>query len=136
MANAAFAVLGDFNQRFDTPGDIFWLEIDDRDPPGADLMRVTEGRTSACWGGQFPLYIDHIVLGPQAAQGLVAASFEQVLFAEDIELQRVLSDHCAIAVTLDLPGPEAVGLKGELLRRIEAVAREIEALEEVVRQLD
>jgi endonuclease/exonuclease/phosphatase family metal-dependent hydrolase len=135
-ADAAFAVLGDFNRRFDTPGDTFWPEIDDQDPPGADLMRVTEGRTSECWGGQFPIYIDHIVLGPQAARGLVADSFEQVLFAEAIELQNVLSDHCAIAVTLDLPGPEAAGLKGELLRRIEAVERELEALEEVVRQLD
>ena len=59
-----------------------------------------------------------------------------MLFAEAIELQNVLSDHCAIAVTLDLPGPEAAGLKGEPLRRIEAVERELEALEEAVRQLD
>jgi hypothetical protein len=82
---------------------------------------VTEGRTSACWGGEFPLYIDHIVLGAQAAGWLIGGSFEQVLFEEDIALQDVLSDHCALAVRLDMPGERAVGRREELRRIVEGL---------------
>jgi len=97
-----FAVLGDFNRRFDAPGDQFFPEIDDGDPAGLDLVRVTEGRRSNCLNGRYPLYIDHIVLDEQAAEMLVANSFQQVLITKAQAQTQKLSDHCPIAVDLNV----------------------------------
>lgn len=101
--NMPFVVLGDFNRRFDAPGDTFWPEIDDAEPANADLTRVTEGLTSQCWNGRFPEYIDHIVLDRLATTWQVPDSFDQLLFsAADARYEDVLSDHCPISVELDL----------------------------------
>ena len=96
-----FVVLGDFNRRFDAAGDEFWLEIDDGDPAGLDLSRATEGARSACWGGRHPRYIDHIVYDRLVAEWVVPGSFEQLVYTES-DKQDVLSDHCPIALTLDV----------------------------------
>ena len=96
-----FVVLGDFNRRFDATGDEFWREIDDGDPEGLDLHRATEGATSECRGGTYPRYIDHIVYDQPVAKWLVPGSFEQLVYAASDEAQG-LSDHCPIAVTLDV----------------------------------
>jgi endonuclease/exonuclease/phosphatase family metal-dependent hydrolase len=102
-----FAVLGDFNRRFERP-DTFWPEIDDGDPPDARLTDVAAGRTSGCWGGEFPRYVDHIVLGRSAAAWLEPGSIRQLLFEPwDARYKSTLSDHCPLAATLDLPGPAA-----------------------------
>lgn len=96
-----FVVLGDFNRRFDAKGDEFWLEIDDGQPKGMDLSRPTEGARSECWGGVHPRYIDHIVYGRMVAEWVISGSFEQLLYTES-DKKSVLSDHCPIAVTLDI----------------------------------
>jgi endonuclease/exonuclease/phosphatase family metal-dependent hydrolase len=99
-AGIPFAVLGDFNRRFEPP-DRFWPEIDDADPPEADLTDVVSGRRSGCWGGEFLRFIDHIVLSRGAAAWVAPGSFEQLLFdPEDTPYRSTLSDHCPIAVTL------------------------------------
>ncbi|MEM1271700.1 MAG: endonuclease/exonuclease/phosphatase family protein [Bacteroidota bacterium] len=98
-----FLVLGDFNRRFDADGDEFYPEIDDAEPPNADLTRVTEGLTSQCENSRFPVYIDHILLDRLSTQWLVGNSFEQILFSDADMAAYDLSDHCPIAVTLDLP---------------------------------
>ncbi len=101
--NIPFVVLGDFNRRFDTPGDTFWPEIDDAEPANADLSRVTEGQTSECWNGRFPKYIDHIALDSLTTGWQVPDSFDQLLFsADDARFEDVLSDHCPISVELEL----------------------------------
>ena len=99
-----FAVMGDFNRRLNISGDDLWDEIDDGVPANADLTKVTEGRTSDCFSGQYPQYIDHIVLDKLSTGWLVANSFDQELYGQPIANQSKLSDHCAIAVTLDMPG--------------------------------
>lgn len=144
----AFAVAGDFNRRFNITGDDFWVEIDDGVPANADLTKVTEGRTSQCFNGQYPQYIDHIVLDKQANQWLQPSSFKQELYLQPIERQSLLSDHCAIAVTLDVPGvfsnnpivsPDTeirddAALEA-ILARIEAIELELQELKTSVESL-
>lgn len=110
-----FAVLGDFNRRL-AEGEALWAEIDDGDPPGADLTLVTDGRVSRCWNGAYPRFIDHIVLDAQAAAWLVPGSFEQLLYdPADARHRATLSDHCPISVRLrpgrasDIPAQPAPG---------------------------
>ncbi len=100
----AFAVMGDFNRRLNLAGDDLWSEIDDGIPANADLTKVTEGKISNCFNGQYPQYIDHIVLDKRATGWLDPSSFDQELYGQPIENQRRLSDHCAIAVTVNVPG--------------------------------
>ena len=94
---AAFAVLGDFNRRFDAPGEDFWREIDDGVPAGQKLYRATAGRQATCNGGRYPLFIDHIVYDRLASRLVVPGSFEELVYSG-----LRLSDHCPIAVTLDM----------------------------------
>lgn len=122
--NVPFIVLGDFNRRFDATGDDFFPEIDDGDPVGLDLIRANEGLTSGCRGGEFPIYIDHIVLDEQAAGFLIPNSFMQVDISEAADEAFRLSDHCAIAVDIDLTGGEGEDVEA----RAKALFNEIKAL--------
>jgi endonuclease/exonuclease/phosphatase family metal-dependent hydrolase len=98
-----FAVLGDFNRRFEAP-DRFWPEIDDGDPPGARLTDAVAGVESRCWNGEFPRFVDHLVFGALASSWIETGSLRQVIFdPADARHKRTLSDHCPLAVTLDLP---------------------------------
>lgn len=97
-----FAVLGDFNRAFFAERDEpFWREIDDADPPEADLDSPTEGRRPACWNGKFPHFIDHLVLGKSTAALVQPGSFREHLYAaSDAPYAPVLSDHCPLSVVL------------------------------------
>lgn len=131
-----FVVLGDFNRRFDAPGDDFWPLIDDGDPAPLDLIRVTQERTSECLDGRFPVYIDHILLDEQAAEFLVPDSFEQIQITEQDEETFQLSDHCPIAVALKVSdGDSSGGLRSELLDRIGAIENELEELRAAVESM-
>ena len=92
-----FAVLGDFNRRFDAPGDDFWPRIDDGDPGHLKLHRATAGRRATCNGGRYPLFIDHIVYGRLLARRVVPGSFAELVYAGP-----PLSDHCPVSVVLDM----------------------------------
>ncbi len=105
--NIPFVILGDFNRRFDTPGDTFWPEIDDGVPANADLERITAGRTSQCWAARYPQYIDHIVLDRlTSAWDEKDAFFQLVYSAADKKYEEVLSDHCPIGIVLDVSKTE------------------------------
>ena len=99
-----FAVLGDFNRdlRREPPGPSVWSEIDDADPPAADLVNTAEGQAfQNCMPSQtFSGYIDYIILGRQMAQGLVSNSFGRELFRPKDALRRKLSDHCPVFIRL------------------------------------
>ena len=92
-----FAVLGDFNRRFDAPGDGFWPEIDDGAPAGLKLYRANAGRQAKCNGGKYPLFIDHIVYDRLLSRLVAPGSFEEAVYPG-----APLSDHCPIAVILDM----------------------------------
>jgi endonuclease/exonuclease/phosphatase family metal-dependent hydrolase len=97
-----FIVLGDFNRRFDTPGDTFWPEIDDGKPLNADLYRITEGEYQLCWGREFPRFIDHIVFDKLSTRWIVPFSFEQIVYQQDAGFKEKLSDHCPIGVVVEV----------------------------------
>ncbi|MDJ0596237.1 MAG: hypothetical protein QNJ72_40705 [Pleurocapsa sp. MO_226.B13] len=109
-----FAVMGDFNRRLNISGDDLWQEIDDAEPANSDLTKVTEGRISDCFDGKFPQFIDHIVLDKQSTDWLTPDSFEQKLYNQPLSREDFLSDHCAIAVTLDMPGTFPASSSGGL----------------------
>ncbi|SDB58619.1 endonuclease/exonuclease/phosphatase family protein [Bauldia litoralis] len=153
-----FAVLGDFNRRFEIDEnlpseDSFWQDIDDGKPKGLDLSRVTAGRTSECWGGRHPDFIDHIVLDQIAVGWVSSGSFEQLVYDEaDEQFDSVLSDHCPISVVLDIPPRQVEAMRNfvmndagtaAILSRIDALgvrAAELEgadpALEEIRERLE
>ena len=92
-----FLVLGDFNRRFDVPGEDFWPRIDDGEPARLKLFRATAGMWAGCNGGRYPRFIDHIVHDRLASRWMVPGSFEELVYAGS-----PLSDHCPISVTLDM----------------------------------
>lgn len=93
-----FAVLGDFNRRFQGPRDAFLRRIAKR----GTLLRATEGRSDPCWGGRD--FIDHILLGGAARDWLVPDSLRVLVYAErEPGRKDSLSDHCPVSVRLNLP---------------------------------
>ncbi|GAB4570507.1 MAG: hypothetical protein Tsb0020_25330 [Haliangiales bacterium] len=101
-ADEPFVVLGDFNRRMDAD-DMMWRDLDDGDPAPLTLTLTTAGQRSRCWGGQYPEFIDHIVLGSQATGWLLPGSFAQLVYDEpaaDKRARKRISDHCPISVRL------------------------------------
>lgn len=96
-----FIVLGDFNRRYDADGEMEWPNLDDGEPTGADLTRVTEGRQQSCNKGKYRLFIDHIVLGELAASNLVQDSFIEHTFDNLLGSDgKPPSDHCPLSIDL------------------------------------
>lgn len=103
-ARIPFAVLGDFNRDLqrEPASRSLWGEIDDADPPLADLVNTADGQKfQNCSPAQtFSGYIDYIVLGSQMARGLVPGSFGRELYPPKQALRRKLSDHCPVYIRL------------------------------------
>jgi endonuclease/exonuclease/phosphatase family metal-dependent hydrolase len=108
----AFAVLGDFNRdlRREPSGPSVWSQIDDGDPPEADLVNTAEGQTfQNCMPSQtFSGYIDYILLGRRMARGLVPNSFGRELYRPKDAARRKLSDHCPVFIRLRVADATAV----------------------------
>lgn len=113
-AGRRFGLLGDFNRRFSTErgparderGALvnLWPEIDDGDPPGADLLDVTARQkfVKCVADDPYDAYVDTIVLGSELARRLVRNSFRRVGYSREDARDRRLSDHCPVAVDLAL----------------------------------
>jgi endonuclease/exonuclease/phosphatase family metal-dependent hydrolase len=111
-AGRPFAVLGDFNRELlrdrgparNGQGRLrsLWSELDDADPPDADLVNAAEGQPFVnCHAGQnFTGYIDHIVLSRSLAARQVPDSFHRVTFDTQDARRRKLTDHCPVAIDL------------------------------------
>jgi endonuclease/exonuclease/phosphatase family metal-dependent hydrolase len=103
-AGKPFAVMGDFNRdlRREPVGPSIWGQIDDHDPPEADLVNTAEGQSfQNCMPQQtFSGYIDYIVLGRRMARGLVENSFGRELYRPNDAARRRLSDHCPVFIRL------------------------------------
>lgn len=101
----AFAVLGDFNRRFEPP-DSFWPDLDDGEPAGADLVDLAEGRRPACWQRRHRRFIDHVVLSRAAATLVVPGSFASPDYLPDERpFETTLSDHCPLVFEIDAARP-------------------------------
>ena len=111
-AGGRFAVLGDFNR--DLLHDLgaartptgqrlrVWPELDDGDPPEADLTNAAEdARFLNCAPGQgYGAYIDFIVLSHSLGARRVPGSFERITYSPlDVRRTR-LSDHCPVAINI------------------------------------
>ena len=98
-----FIISGDFNRRFDADTDDFWPVIDDGKPHNADVYRPTLRQEPLCWNRDFDLFIDHFVFDKQSTRWIQPFTFVQIVYQEDDTLKMKLSDHCPIAVVVDVP---------------------------------
>ena len=108
-----FAVLGDFNRRFDRvsapardgAGRIVALlpEIDDADPPGADLVDPAAGVPDEACREQDPVRppIDHILLSASLGRAAVPGSYRMWTYPRGADPGR-WPDHCVFSVSLDI----------------------------------
>lgn len=111
-ASRPFAVLGDFNRDLTRdPGPArsetgtlrsLWAEIDDADPPAADLtLAASYGEFRNCSVAQnFSGYIDHIALSRDLNARVVPESFGRITYETQDAVLRRLSDHCPVAISL------------------------------------
>jgi endonuclease/exonuclease/phosphatase family metal-dependent hydrolase len=96
-----FIILGDFNRRFNALGDSVWKEIDDGDPPNADLTTATENKSISCRENKYTMFIDHIVFDKRAWRWVEDSSFRHQTFRQqDKTVWRKISDHCPVVVDL------------------------------------
>jgi endonuclease/exonuclease/phosphatase family metal-dependent hydrolase len=104
-----FIVLGDFNRRFSRDIALnyseekgLWQALNDEG--SESLWTPTASANSACWGGYYKDYIDHIVFGANAKAHYVAGSFDQLVFEPKYTraLSQSLSDHCPVSVKISL----------------------------------
>jgi endonuclease/exonuclease/phosphatase family metal-dependent hydrolase len=101
---APFIMLGDFNRRFNLPGDRVWAELDDREPENADLTMVTLEMPVSCRDNTFTEFIDHIVLDRRSVAWVDRTSFRQITYRQaDREVWDNISDHCPVMVELWIP---------------------------------
>jgi endonuclease/exonuclease/phosphatase family metal-dependent hydrolase len=90
-----FLILGDFNRVMDPPEELATALA-------PYTLRATAGYADPCWGGED--FIDHIFLGGPARAWLVPGSLHVETYRERGRLWRErLSDHCPVAVRLNLP---------------------------------
>jgi len=107
-----FAVLGDFNRRFDREfapardarGEIIamWYELDDGDPPEADLVDPGTAPPTGSCRRQDPVRsaIDHILLSATLGRALVAGSYRMWAYPREDESAR-WPDHCVRSVRIN-----------------------------------
>ncbi|RHW18230.1 endonuclease/exonuclease/phosphatase [Sphingomonas gilva] len=91
----SFAVLGDWNRRLARRSDAFYAEINDADPPGADLDLAAGDKRATC-KARYSEFIDHIVTGRAATARIVPGSF--VEFTYGLPESAHPSDHCPVAI--------------------------------------
>ncbi len=106
MDGTPFAVLGDFNRRIEIHGqnDHLWAEIDDGEPAGPDLKRLSFRAKSPCLSGTPGHHlepIDYLVFDEQAWEWVDEASFRIMDYEKADKSERhLISDHCPTYVDL------------------------------------
>jgi endonuclease/exonuclease/phosphatase family metal-dependent hydrolase len=97
-----FIVLGDFNRRFNVPQDQVWANLDDGDPPNADLTAVTQDMPISCRDNdRFAEFIDHLVVDRRVVPWVDRTSFRHITYRQaDKAVWDKLSDHCPVGVEL------------------------------------
>jgi endonuclease/exonuclease/phosphatase family metal-dependent hydrolase len=108
-AGEAFAVIGDFNRRFDRERVAardgsgatvaLWPEIDDGEPEGADLLDpgIEHGAVGCGNGHGARMPIDYLILGSRLAARLAPGSYR----VRDYPAGGRWPDHCLISIELE-----------------------------------
>ncbi|SNS87955.1 MULTISPECIES: endonuclease/exonuclease/phosphatase family protein [unclassified Azospirillum] len=92
---ASLLVAGDFNRRLNKE-DPLWKVLDNGPTP---LVLATEGKANACWAGEYPDFIDQLVLGGPAASRIKPESFRVLTYTETEKADKKrISDHCPVSV--------------------------------------
>jgi endonuclease/exonuclease/phosphatase family metal-dependent hydrolase len=98
---AETCVLGDFNRRFNQPGDRVWADLDDGEPTNADLTAVTQDMPVSCRDNMLTEFIDHIVVDRRVVPWVDRTSFRQMTYRQaDKAVWDQISDHCPVLVEL------------------------------------
>jgi endonuclease/exonuclease/phosphatase family metal-dependent hydrolase len=111
-AGHAYAVLGDFNrdllaeaevERGSTAAQGLWAQLN-AGGPGPGLRNTAAGQPfHNCYAGQTHTgYIDYILLGAALQGRLVSGSFERLTYSASDAWHRKLSDHCPVAVKVQV----------------------------------
>jgi DDE superfamily endonuclease len=96
-----FIVLGDFNRRFNQPGDRVWADRDDGEPANADVTALTQEMPISCRDNTFTEFIDHIVVDPRVLRWVDRTSFRHITYGQaDKAVWNQISDHCPLLVEL------------------------------------
>lgn len=99
-----YVVVGDFNRVLGDGKDALYRELDDGEPASLQLQRASPRVRTRCLGGRTQSAIDHIVLGGAAGDWLQPGGFIEFSYDPgDLQGNYQLSDHCPIAVDLELP---------------------------------
>jgi endonuclease/exonuclease/phosphatase family metal-dependent hydrolase len=115
-----FVVLGDFNRDLlseesrrptTEPRDSLWAQIDDAEPPEADLTNAASGEAFRnCVPGQgYRSYIDNILLSRTLASEVLPRSFDRVTYRPADARHAKLSDHCPVSIRLRIEQKAAAG---------------------------
>jgi hypothetical protein len=94
-------MLGDFNRRFNQPGDEVCADPDDGDPANAVLTALTQDMPISSQTNEHPEFIGHVVANPQVLPWVDRTSFRYVTYcqADKADWGRI-SDHCPVQVEL------------------------------------
>ncbi len=99
----AFVVLGDFNHRLTVRNNKFWRELNVTNGETVELVSSMDG-VRGCHP-RYPDPIDHVIMGPNAAEYIVDGSNLVHYFGDSPESmteEDMLSDHCPVSIQLSL----------------------------------
>lgn len=90
-------VAGDFNRRL-RDEDPLWKVLDNGPSP---LKLATAGKANHCWAGEYPHFIDQIILGGPVARRAKEGSFGVLVYAETSrDDKKRVSDHCPVSIEI------------------------------------
>ncbi|QTH64579.1 endonuclease/exonuclease/phosphatase family protein [Psychrosphaera ytuae] len=97
LGNTPYVILGDFNHRLAEPGNAMASLLEQNSNGSVSTLQNTTKSLKGCHQ-YYPVPIDHILMGkvPQT----VAKQSADVHHYQDMEPKRMLSDHCAVTLTL------------------------------------
>lgn len=94
-------VLGDFNRRLASRGDLVFADIDDGEPAASDLT-LASGTAGATCKSKYREFIDFVVINAPAATRLIPGSFAEYNYG--LPEEQHPSDHCPVSASLGSRG--------------------------------
>jgi hypothetical protein len=81
--------------------DRVWADLDDGEPPNADLTATTQDMAVSCWDHTFTEFIDHLAVDRRVLPWVDRTSFRHVTYRQaDKAVWNQISDHCPVVIEL------------------------------------